>query len=60
MSRMADYLLPTGLTIEQKQEMFAVINRMENISYNFPQNKSVENCWCQEIETWNIYTFANY
>lgn len=50
--RMADYLLPndTGLTIEQKQEMFAVINRMVNISYNFPQNKKVEHCWCREIE----------
>ena len=42
--RMADYLLPsyTGMTIEQKQEMFAVINRMVKISYNFPQNKKVE------------------
>ena len=41
--RMADYLAPnsSGLTILEKQEMFAVINRMINISFNFPQNKKI-------------------
>ena len=38
--RMADYLVPnnSGLTISEKQQMFAIINRMIKISYNYPQN----------------------
>ena len=40
--QMADYLSPnnTGLTIEEKQNMFSVINRMTKISYNFPHTKN--------------------
>ena len=51
--RMADYLAPnsSGLTILEKQEMFAVINRMINISYNFPQNKKIDICRCGQEET---------
>ena len=51
--RMADYLAPnsSGLTILEKQEMFAVINRMINISYNFPQNKKIDICPCGQEET---------
>ena len=51
--RMADYLAPnsSGLTILEKQEMFAVINRMTNISYNFPQNKKIDICPCGQEET---------
>ena len=50
---MADYLVPneSGLTIEEKQEMFAIINRMVNISYNFPQNNRIDLCCCGEEET---------
>ena len=51
--RMADYLAPnnSGMTIEEKQQLFAIINRMVNISYNFPQNKTVDLCYCGELET---------
>ena len=50
---MADYLAPnsSGITILEKQEMFAVINRMINISYNFPQNKKIDICLCRQEET---------
>ena len=37
--------------------MFAVINRMINISYNFPQNKKINICLCGQEETMeHIYT----
>ena len=51
--RMADYLAPnnSGMTIEEKQQLFAIINRMVNISYNFPQNKTIDLCYCGELET---------
>ena len=50
---MSDYLLPStkGLTISEKQEMFAIKNRMVQISYNFPQNKSIDKCQCGEEES---------
>ena len=51
--RMADYLVPnkSGLSIEEKQQMFAIINRMVKIDYNFPQNNSIAMCCCGEEET---------
>ena len=51
--RMADYLAPnkSRLSIEEKQRMFAIINRMVNISYNFPQNNRIAICCCGEEET---------
>ena len=57
--RMADYLSPNmaGLTIKEQQEMFAVINRMVKISYNFPQNNKIDICFCGNEETMNhIYS----
>ena len=51
--RMADYLAPnnSGLSILEKQEMFAVINRMVPISYNFHQNNKIDICPCGQEET---------
>ena len=51
--RMADYLAPnsSGLSIEEKQQLFAIINRMVNINYNFPQNNRIDLCYCGELET---------
>ena len=51
--QMADYLSPnnTGLTIEEKQSMFSVINRMEKISYNFSHKKEIDQCFCGQTET---------
>ena len=45
---MSEYPQPTntGLTIEQKCEMFAVRNRMIDIEYNFPQKDTLTNCEC--------------
>ena len=41
--------------ILEKQEMFAVINRMINISYNFPQNKKIDICrQCGQEETMGV------
>ena len=38
--RFSEYLSPnnTGLTIEHKRKMFSVLNKMVNISANFPSN----------------------
>ena len=48
---MSDYLAPiTGLTISEKQEMFAIKNRMVQITYNFPNNKNIETCPCGQKE----------
>ena len=46
--RMADYLVSnnSGLTIPEKQQMFAIINRMVKISYNYPQNNKIDLCHC--------------
>ena len=48
---MSEYLQPneSGLSISQKQEMFSIINRMVNISGNFPVKSKVENCICQHV-----------
>ena len=57
--RMADYLAPnmTEITIKEKQEMFSIINRMVQISQNFPQTNKIDICLCGEIETMNhIYS----
>ena len=50
---MADYLAPnnSGLSIQEKQEMFSVINRMVPISYNFQQNSKMDICPCGQEET---------
>ena len=55
--RMSDYLAPiTALTISEKQEMFAIKNRMVQIRYNFPNNKKSETCLCgQEENMEHIY-----
>ena len=49
---MADYLLPnsSGLTIADKQEIFAMRNRMTNISANFRSNKETNKCVCGQTE----------
>ena len=48
--QMSEYLSPnnTGLTIENKRNMFSVLNRMVNISANFPSNSKIENCICND------------
>ena len=50
--QMADYLAPnnTGLTIDEKRNMFSVINRMEKISYNFPHKNEIDRCLCGMTE----------
>ena len=50
---MANYLAPnnSGLSISEKQEMFSVINRMVQISYNFPQYNKIDICQCGQEET---------
>ena len=50
---MAEYLMPfnSKLSIEQKQKMFAVKNRMIEISENFPGKEISENCYCGTKET---------
>ena len=49
---MADYLQPINskLTIEQKQQMFAVRNRMCLIPDNFPKSETKSRCLCSAIE----------
>ena len=57
--RMADYLAPnmTDITVKEKQDMFSVINRMVQISFNFPKSNETDFCFCGEIETMNhIYS----
>ena len=50
---MADYLLPVNseLTIEQKQKMFSVRNRMIEISENFPGKEIDDKCYCGKDES---------
>ena len=44
---MAEYLIPsTSLTISEKQQMFAIKNRMLNIPANFPQPNIEHKCIC--------------
>ena len=46
---MSEYLMPqTELNISEKRDMFAVKNRMTDISSNFSSNKEIEKCWCGE------------
>ena len=49
---MADYLLPnsSGLTIGEKQEIFAMRNRMTNIPANFRSNMGTRKCVCGQNE----------
>ena len=49
---MSDYLHPTNvnLSIAQKQNMFAVKNRMIEISVNFPKGNLETKCQCGKIE----------
>ena len=49
---MAEYLLPsnTALTISERQQMFAVKNRMVEIPANFPNPKIENICICGEKE----------
>ena len=60
--QMADYLSPnnTGLTIEEKQSMFSVINRMEQISYNFSHKKEIDQCFVDKPKLWNIFISVKY
>ena len=48
---MADYLLPTNekLTIEEKRNLFAIRNRMVEISSNFSKSEHEPTCVCGEI-----------
>ena len=46
-SIMSEYLMPqTELNISEKRDMFAVKNRMIDITSNFSSNKEIEKCWC--------------
>ena len=51
--QMAEYLLPCNskLTISQKQHMFAIRNRMLEISENFPGKDISEICCCGKLES---------
>ena len=50
--KMAEYVLPdANLTISQKQNMFAVRNRMTEILENFPGKNLNEYCICGQKET---------
>ena len=59
---MADYLLPfsSELTIIEKQEIFAIRNRMINIPVNYSSNKEIHKCECGQIEEMShIYECKN-
>ena len=48
---LADYLQPINpMTIEKKQKLFAVRNRMVRIPNNFPKSENKAKCFCDEIE----------
>ena len=49
---MSEYLLPTNnqLTIEQKQKMFSVKNRMIQIKSNFQNKEKKTFCFCGKVE----------
>ena len=60
---MAEYLQPynSSLTIEQKQELFEVRNRMVQIPHNFPKTSEKHKCECTEIEDMaHIYNCEMY
>ena len=46
--KMSEYLQPndTGLSIEEKRNLFSVLNRMVNISENFPTRQKQITCVC--------------
>ena len=50
---MADYLVPENdmLTICEKQQLFAVRNRMTEIASNFPKSGDKPTCLCGAEET---------
>ena len=50
---MADYLLPMNdeLTIEEKRNLFAIRNRMVEISSNFSKSEVKPTCVCGETES---------
>ena len=49
---MAEYLQPFGnkLTVEEKQNLFSIRNRMVNIPRNFPKGETEYPCICGETE----------
>ena len=49
---MAEYLLPTNeaLTLEEKQKLFSIRNRMVDIPSNFPKSDEKSLCFCGEQE----------
>ena len=48
---MADYLQPINpMSIEQKQKLFSIRNRMVQIPNNFPKSDIKTKCFCGEIE----------
>ena len=56
---MSEYLQPnnSGLSIQQKRDMFAVMNRMVRINANFPTKNEVDFCFCGSTEnTQHIYS----
>jgi hypothetical protein len=58
---MAEYLQPSSpLTISQKQTMFAVKNRMIEISENFPGKNIEDICHCGKKETMEHIYNCNY
>ena len=55
---LADYLQPIHpMSIEQKQKLFAIRNRMVQIPDNFSKSELITKCFCGEIEDMkHIYT----
>ena len=48
---LADYLQPINpMSIEQKQRLFAIRNRMVQIPDNFPKSETKTKCFCGDIE----------
>ena len=55
---MSEYLMPhTKLNISEKKDLFAVKNRMTDISANFPSGREIDKCLCNgEENNEHIYT----
>ena len=55
--QMAEYLLPINstLSIIQKQKMFALRNKMFEISENFPGKQMKDECVCSKKNMLKIY-----
>ena len=49
---MADYLLPVNskLSVEQKQRMFSIKNRMIELPENFPNREMSNECICGKLK----------